>query len=252
MDKNLPVSIILLGASNLARGHYSLTRCIKRNLGSRPVAFFNALGPGRAYCAFGGVVGVTYPPIGSSQIFSEVKGQSQEARRKIALITDLGNDIMYGVQAEKIIAEIRAILERLENMDADALITPIPATLIPQLTPSAFGFLKAVFFPRSKVNRIEAIAAIKKINLVINEGLGSRVTVINGLDNFMGWDKIHYGSFHFGEVWSRIAEEILRTLGISIRENICATQAIPSYIMNINRIIFSDMLRLTRKGPEFF
>ncbi len=65
-------------------------------------------------------MGVTYPPIGSSQIFAEVKGQSQEACRKIALITDLGNDIMYGVQAEKIIAEIRAILERLENMHADA------------------------------------------------------------------------------------------------------------------------------------
>lgn len=252
MDNNLPVSIILLGASNLSRGYYSLTRCIKRNLEPRPVSFLSALGPGRAYCAFGGVMTAVYPPIGSSQIFSGAKGQPQTASRKIALITDLGNDIMYGIPPGKIIAEIKNILQRLEDMDADALITPIPSTLVSQLTPSAFRFLKAVFFPRSKVERLEVIAAVQKINQAMEEGLGCRVTVISGLENFMGWDKIHYGLCHFGVVWSRIAEEILRALGIGIREKISGSQVIPSYIMNMKRLIFSDILRLTRKGPEFF
>ena len=134
MDENIPASIMLLGASNLARGYYSLTRCIKKNLGSRPARFFNALGPGRAYCASGGVMNVSYPPIGSSLIFSKVKGQPDKACRKVALLTDLGNDIMYGVSSAQIIAEIKNILQRFEDMDADALITPIPSTLISQLT----------------------------------------------------------------------------------------------------------------------
>jgi hypothetical protein len=252
MNKNIPASIILLGASNLARGYYSLTRCIKNNLGSRPVSFFNALGPGRAYCAFGGVMNVAYPPIGSSPVFSSAKGQAHEASRKIALLTDLGNDIMYGVPVEKIVAEIRRIIRQLETMDADTLITPVPATLISQLTPARFRILKAVFFPRSAVDRLEAIAAIKKINQAIDAGLGDRVTVIRGLENFMGWDKIHYGHFNFAEVWSRIAGAVLLALGAGMREKICLLEAIPSYAMNLNRLILSDMLHLTRKGPEFF
>ena len=240
-----------MGASNLSRGYDSLTRCLKRNLEPRPVNFLSALGPGRAYCAFGGAMTIAYPPIGSSQIFSEAKDQCPAACRKIALITDLGNDIMYGIPPEEIIAELKNILQRLEDMDADALITPIPATLISQLTPAAFRVLKAVFFPRSQVERLEAIAAIEKINQVIHAGIGSRAAVISGLENFMGWDKIHYGLFQFGEVWSKISEEILRALGVGIREKIGASQVIPSYAMNMKRLVFSDLLGLTRKGPEF-
>ena len=252
MDKNIPASIILLGASNLARGYYSLTRCIKNNLGSRPVAFFNALGPGRAYCAFGGVMNVVYPPIGSSPLFSRAKGQAHEASQKIAFLTDLGNDIMYGVPVEKIVAEIRSIVRQLATMDADTLITPIPATLTSQLTPARFRILKAVFFPRSAVARLEAIAAVKEINQAIDAGLGDRVTVVRGLGNFMGWDKIHYAHRNFAEVWSRVAEAVLLALGAGMREKICPLEAIPSYATNLRRLILSDMLQLTRKGPEFF
>ncbi len=252
MNKNIRASIILLGASNLSRGYYSLTRCIKNNLEPCSVDFFNALGPGRAYCASGGVFNVAYPPIGASLVFPTVKDRSDKPSRKIALLTDLGNDIMYGIPAEKIIEEIKRILGQLEALDADALITPIPATLLSQLTPSRFRILKAIFFPRSKVKRLEAIAAIKIINQAIDAGFGNRVTVISGLDNFMGWDKIHYGHCNFAEVWSRIAEAILTALGVGIREKICLPQVIPSYAMGLNRLILSDMLKLTRKGPEFF
>ena len=71
------------------------------------------------------------------------------------------------------------------------------------------------------------------------------------LNPIMGWDLIHYGFFHFGKVWSKIAEEILKKQGVSIRNKIFLPQAIPSYFMNMKRVLLSDILKLTEKSPEF-
>ncbi|MGV7220420.1 MAG: hypothetical protein ACQ9MH_02695 [Nitrospinales bacterium] len=251
MDKNLPVNIILLGASNLSRGYYGLTRCIKKNLHPQPVVFLNAIGPGRAYCARGGVFNASYPPIGSIPIVSELEKLGQNECHKIVLLSDIGNDIGYGIPAKKIIIELEKIVGKFEDMQADILICPIPSTLINKLTPQAFKFLKAIFFPRSEVTLSEALESIQKVNNFVKNDLCGRVTVINGLESYISLDLIHYGIFNFGKVWSKIAEEILKTQGIKIRKTISLTQAIPSYMLNMKRVIFTDILKMNQKSPEF-
>ena len=251
MERDLPISVILLGASNLSRGYYSLTRCIKQNLDPLPVNFINAIGPGRAYCARGGVFNASYPPIGSIPILSELENIGQKDSHKIALLADIGNDIGYGTPTEKIIEELEKTVWQLEEMQADILICPIPSTLISKLSPRVFKTIKAVFFPKSKVTLRDALDAIQKVNQFVNTDLKGRVTVIHGLDCYMGWDLIHYGILSFGKVWSKIAEEILKTQGISIRKKISISQAIPSIMLNMYRILFADILKLTQKSPEF-
>lgn len=251
-NSDLPISIILLGASNLSRGYQGLTHCLAKNLQPHPVTFLSALGPGRGYCGSGGVFNVTYPPIKTCEIFSQFKSKRRDSSRKIALIMDIGNDIMYGASGEEIIWDIKNIHSRLLDIGADTLIVPIASTLMKQLTPLNFVLLKKIFFPRSAVQREEAISAIREINDSIDEGIGERVTVIRGLEKFTGWDKIHYDFFCMTDVWSRIAGEILKALEVEFRETITPAQMIGSYSSHINRMLFSDILGLTKKGPEFF
>lgn len=251
LNSDLPVSIMLLGASNLSRGYHCLTRCLESNLKPRQVSFRSALGPGRGYCSDGGFLNVTYPPIKSCQLFSELPDPA-EGSRNVALVTDLGNDIMYGVHPDSLIEEIKTIHQKLLAGNADMLITPIPSTLVQQLTPFVFKFLKGIFFPRSGVTRLEALSAIKQINAFVEGGVGERVTVIRGLENFMGWDRIHYDFFRLDRVWTRVAEEMLKTLGVTMKKEIKNTDTVRSYLSHINRMMFSDISGLKKKGPEFY
>jgi hypothetical protein len=251
MDKDLPVNVILLGASNLSRGYYSLTRCIKKNLYPHPVNFINAIGPGRAYYACGGVLSASYPPIGSLPIFSIQDKFALKDGRNIVLLSDIGNDIAYGTPTENIIVELEKIVTKFEEMQADILICPIPSSLIDKLTPQIFNTLKTVLFPRSKVTMREALEAIHKVNNFVNNDLRGRVRVIEGLELYMGWDLIHYGFLDFGKVWSKIAGEILKTQGVSMRKRISLIQAVPSYLSNMKRVLFADILKMTHKSPEF-
>ena len=193
----------------------------------------------------------SYRPIGTIPILSELENIGQKDSHKIALLADIGNDIGYGTHTEKIIEELEKIVRQLEEMQADILICPIPSTLIRKLTPQVFKIIKAVFFPKSEVTLNDAIDAIQKVNQYVNTDLKGRVRVINNLECHMGWDLIHFGFFSFGKVWSKIAQEILKTQGVNIRKKIYITQAIPSYTINMNRVLFADILKLTQKSPEF-
>ena len=66
--------------------------------------FLNALGPGRGFCARGGIFNITYSPIQGSQVIESAEKKSKEALHTVVLFTDIGNDLMYGVSADTLIA----------------------------------------------------------------------------------------------------------------------------------------------------
>ena len=107
-----PYLFVLMGASNLARGYGALAHCLVRCLAPDPVEILHAMGPGRGYCAEGGIFNVTYPAIGSSGILESASERAQKARRVLALITDIGNDIMYGVSARVLTACLETLLQK--------------------------------------------------------------------------------------------------------------------------------------------
>ena len=149
-----PILFIFLGASNLARGHYALANCLQRNLYPRPTQFMFALGPGRGYCAWGGLLNVVYSPIINSQIFSAVK--KNERCKIVAVVTDISNDIMYNVSPSDIKNCLRKIFKQLREFNALILTTPISSRLETSI-PIMFGILTSYNYEqaleRSDVNK---------------------------------------------------------------------------------------------------
>ncbi|MEC7641258.1 MAG: hypothetical protein VYC17_03795, partial [Nitrospinota bacterium] len=203
-----PKLFVFLGASNLARGHIALARCLQKSLYPRPARFLFALGPGRGYCAAGGVMHMVYSPIKNSKVFSVIRENAEY--EVVALVSDIGNDIMYNVSPGDITACLKKIFQQLRESNALILAIPIPSGLETGLSNFSFLCLRSMFFPTSRVSRPQAVSAIRQINEFLQESVAEKIKLLSGLEEFSGWDKIHYSLWRGHFAWESIAQQILQ------------------------------------------
>lgn len=241
-----------MGASNLARGFQALTDCLVDSLAPNPVEILHALGPGRGYSAEGGVFNVRYPAIGSSGILEYASAQREKFHRAIALITDIGNDIMYGVPVSEIIACLRVLLEKLDTLEADVFVHSIPIDFSKDVSKSQFRLLRSIFYPRSQVDHSKAKEAVSAINDFLRDRAKGRVHLLPSAKDFMGIDKIHYSVFHSHKAWSLVAHEMLRVLDVPKPGKIIFGATLNSLFANMGRLVFCDMMAVRQKSSQTF
>ena len=249
-DSQPPVLFLFLGASNLARSYCGLKSCITRCLSPRSVSFIHALGPGRGYIREGGIFNVVYPPILNCGIFEGVPGRGDQ--QVVALITDIGNDIMYGVPAKEIIAGLRSIFATLREAEARIFITLIPVNLQDDIDEFYFRALRRIFFPSSTVAYDQASEAVREINKFILESANENLKVIGGLEQYCGFDKIHYSLLKSCPAWSYIASNLTDSLGTTASPDMKISETAVSLASNLARIFFTDMLGIMNKTNETF
>ena len=153
---------VLLGASNLARGYSALTHHISKNISAGE--FLNALGPGRGYCARGGLLNFTYSPIGECRVMKSAKVYAERGFRITVLLTDVGNDIMYGVTESSLIKSLDTLIEKSLQMNAEIFLTSIHVDVSKDMGKTSFKLLKSIFYPNSPVTFDQADSAVKNLN----------------------------------------------------------------------------------------
>ena len=250
--KKKPVLFILFGASNLARSFYGLKLSIKRCIHPRPATFIHAMGPGRGYLGRGGILNTTYPPIIDCGILESIQKTRKPNQQIIALITDIGNDIMYGVHSEKIIEGLQNILDTLGEVTKNIFITPIPINLKNDIGEFYFRVLRCIFFPKSSIQYSQTLESIKIINQFILHSPNKKTTVINGMEQFSGLDKIHYSFFKSHLAWAHIANRLIEPIGINVSPILKFPEALLSLTNNLARILLIDILRIINKNNETF
>jgi len=243
---------VLLGASNLARGYSALTRHISKNIPQSQ--FINALGPGRGYCARGGLLNFSYAPIGECAVMKKAEVFAGQGGRVVVLFTDIGNDIMYGIPGESLIECLDTLIAKAQSWNAEIFVTSIHVDVARDLGKTSFKLLQTLFYPKSPVTLDQADSAVKKVNhyLVEKSQQNRQTHLVSGLGIFSGWDKIHFGLLKSHLAWSRIANEMLLALSATPGRSIGLSSIILSYCDNLNRLIVSDMLRITKKPKGFF
>ena len=247
-----PVLLVLLGASNLSRGCFAFARHMKTCLHSRPVEVLIASGPGRAYYAPGGLLNVVYPPIYSSNIFEVARNKSESGYQVVALVTDIGNDIMYGVSAEKVIETVQQIFAGLQSMNAEIFYTTLPVAFEKGDHPVWFCILRSLLFPRSTVAYDEATAGVIEVNRFLKESASRQGRLIPDMDRYLGYDEIHYGWLRAHNAWSHVAEVVLGALGIEGTKRIPLSWMLQSYWEEFRQVVGSDMMGLKKNNPEHF
>ena len=246
------ILFLLMGASNLARGYSLLTRHISSCFGKNKTEFLNALGPGRGFCARGGMFNFNYPPIQDCRILEVAKKKSCDIRA--VLITDIGNDLMYGVLADILIESLDGLIGRALQWDAEIFLTSIHVNLKKDVSPTMFFILKSFFYPGSSITYEEADLFIIKVNGYLEEKArqNERVYLISGMTSFIGMDKIHYSFLKTHLAWEKIANEICHVLKVPVQKKMRLADGISSIVANLYRLIFCDMFRFKKKGREYF
>ena len=247
-----PVLFIFLGASNLARSFHGLKYCIERCIFPRPASFVHAMGPGRGYVNRGGILNATYSPILNCGILEAVRNKKIKDQSVVALITDIGNDIMYGVSSEKIINGLQYLLNALGEFKTNIFITSIPVDLEKDISELHFHIIRQIYFPKSPVKYSQASNNIKAINKFILQSSNKKITVINDMKQFCGIDKIHYSILKSQSAWSHVVGKLTASLGTNIPPKLKTSEVALSMANNIARILLTDMLSMANKTNETF
>lgn len=247
-----PYLFVFLGASNLARGYSALADCLVRCLAPQPVEILHAMGPGRGYCAEGGFLNIKYPPIGSCGIMESARDRAKGARKVIALITDIGSDIMYDVPVSEITACLNTLFQNLDAIGAEVFVHPIPLNFSGDVSELQFRILRSIFYPNSVIGYHRAAEAVPAVNDFLYARAGGRIHLLPSMKDFSGMDKIHYSIFRSHQAWSQVVAEMLCVVPDHKVEKIGWLPTIHSLFDDMGRLVFCDMLSVLKKTPETF
>lgn len=194
--------IVLLGASNLTRGISTVVETAQGVWG-RPLQVFAALGHGRSYGVTSRVFGRSLPGIRDCGLWQALA--EQPPRRTAALVTDVGNDLLFGSSVSRVADWVHESIERLSPHAQQVVLTRLPVASVQQLSPRRFAILRRLFVPGctlslpTLVQRAEALderlAAMAR---------SSGVTLVEPRSEWYGWDPIHVRRRLWREAWGTI------------------------------------------------
>jgi hypothetical protein len=181
--------VILLGASNLALSFPEVVKTALQIWGE-PVEILAAMGHGRSFGEDSRVLGRKI-----SGIFPCALWQALCARPPLptfALVTDVGNDLMYGVPPDRLLNWVEGCLDRLAGAGASTVLTQLPLASLARLGSARFLLCRALLFPRCKLS----LAEVRSRAALVNDGLVAlgdvrNIPVIPVSDAWYGLDPIH-------------------------------------------------------------
>lgn len=181
--------IVLLGASNLSRSLPLVIETAQHFCG-RPNRFLIAGGYGRSYGVYSRMWFRGLPGITQCGLWDAL------ARRPLlptfALLTDLGNDIVYEQPLKKFISWVRCCLERLAECRARTVVTSLPIRSLQQLSPRHYYFFRRLFFPGRNLTWEQAVERVWKANgILVKLCQEQGATLIEQRPEWYGIDPIH-------------------------------------------------------------
>ncbi|MBA4019462.1 MAG: hypothetical protein C0483_20035 [Pirellula sp.] len=194
--------VVLLGASNLTRGFATVLGLLKHHR-SGPLDVLAALGNGRSYGIYARLLGR-----GLTGILSCGLWPALDRRPKLpltALLTDIGNDVMYGVPVPQILAWVEECLVRLQKHDARIVVTGLPTTNLPRLGERRFLLLRTLLFPGNRDTLPDVTRRSQEVDAGVRE-LAARyaATFVEPDAHWYGIDPIHVRRHHWPTAWRQI------------------------------------------------
>jgi hypothetical protein len=194
--------VVLLGASNVTRSMSTIVETAELVWG-RPLDLLAACGHGRSYGRTSCVFGRSLPGILECGLWDELSRRS--ALPTAALVTDIGNDILYGAGVAQIEAWVEQSLIRLRAVCERIVITELPLARVASVTPWQYNLFRALLFPGSRVTWADALHRVRELNArVIELARQQRGVLCAPRLQWYGWDPIHVRRAAWPEAWGEI------------------------------------------------
>jgi hypothetical protein len=196
--------VVALGASNLTRGFHSIVSAARSTWGSE-IQVLAALGHGRSYGADSSVAFRTLPGILQSGLWRRLESLPQVPTR--ALVTDVGNDILYGYPAEQILEWIDQVLFRLQRTTNDIILAGLPLASMRRLSPAKFLIFRSILFPRCRLSLSGVLAIAERIdNGLVQLASARSVRYFKLNPSWYGFDPIHIRPSLWRSAWQEILQ----------------------------------------------
>ena len=194
--------VVALGASNLTRGLATLVATARARWG-REVEILAALGHGRSYGAESRFLARSLPGILDSGLWAELDSAPPAQTR--ALVTDVGNDILYGASATRTLAWVEECVRRLQRRTDDVVLTDLPLASIRPVSRSRFLFFRTLFVPGCRL----PLAEVKQRAERVSSGLAGLAAarglrLVRPRPEWYGADPIHIRRRLRRAAWSEI------------------------------------------------
>jgi hypothetical protein len=183
--------VILLGASNLTVAFPLLLESLPA--GSQgPVDILAALGHGRSFGMSSRVLVRELPGIIDCGLWETLKLREESAATVQALVTDIGNDLIYGASVAETLAWIETCLARLAEHQAEVVLTLLPMGSVEKLSPLRYHLTKMIFFPGKGPRWSELLQRVYHLNDEL-QTLGTRfgARIVHQHADWYGFDPIH-------------------------------------------------------------
>ena len=194
--------IVALGASNLTRGLHMVVSTARRLRGP-DVEILAALGHGRSYGATSRLLARSLPGILQSGIWSRLEALPPAPTR--CLVTDVGNDILYGSPAAQTIGWVEETVDRLQRHSGDIVLTDLPMEGIRGLSNARFLFFRSLYVPGCRLS----LSQVRDTTERVNDGL-RQLAEARGLrlcrmkPAWYGFDPIHIRPSLWNMAWQEI------------------------------------------------
>ena len=191
--------VIALGASNLTRGLRTVVSMSRVAWGA-DTEVFATLGLGRSYGAAHTLLVRRLPGILQSGLWRALDEAPDVP--SIGIISDVGNDILYGVAPEQILEWVGEAVTRLQRHTDRIALAGLPTPGINHLNEWWFRLMRAFIFPSSH----QTLASARAAALIVQAGL-EEMAATRGLrfvplhQEWYGLDPVHFRHRYWRRMW---------------------------------------------------
>jgi hypothetical protein len=194
--------IVALGASNLTRGFQAVVSAARRRWGA-DVEIVAALGHGRSYGAESRFVLRSVPGILQSGLWRELEKTPDAPTR--ALVTDVGNDVLYGYSASQTLAWVEECVDRLQSKAAEVVLTDLPLSSIRTLSSARFLFFRSLFVPSCRLSLAQVADTAERVTAGLAALAAARgLRFVRLRPEWYGVDPIHIRPALWRAAWQEI------------------------------------------------
>lgn len=198
---------VVLGASNVSRGLTVLFDRLRVVAGT-PIELFAAAGRGRSYGLESRFLIRGLPSILDSGLWSALSSVPVPGSRHApcrVLVTDIGNDLLYGASAAQTASWVEAAIERLP-VGSEVVLT-LPPQRLQEVPEALLRVARTVFFPGRRADVPALLRQVEELTERL-EAFANRVcvTTIASKADWYSLDPIHYPLHRRSAVFEQLTE----------------------------------------------
>jgi hypothetical protein len=201
-DREPALRAVLLGASNLKKSLPLVLDRVRRRAGG-PVEALAACGHGRSWGTWSRFFYVRHlPGISRCGLWGELAGRPPLPT--LALVMDVGNDLVYGAPVEEIAGWVEACLDRLRP-ETEIVMTLLPLARLERLSAAQVRLAAALLFPGRPVPWPALLDRARDLDERLRRMGGERgARLVKPAAAWYGLDPIHFRRRVRREVWSHV------------------------------------------------